>query len=227
MQTAEHEKHNIVLAVCVLNFMGLSFLVTVSRNIRFITASLLTDRKKNTLVQALIQVANVYKGKGHKLSEMNFTEHNKPVHTILGGNEFEAVQVDMESMGIAVNITAKEEHVPEIERQQRVIKERARAVIQTLPYQNIPRKMRISLIHNVVYWLNNVPKMGQDYSPRDLIFGEQVLNYNTVCRIPFGAYAQVHDDQSITNTMESRMTGAICLGSTGNAQGTPKAHTGS
>ena len=172
------------------------------------------------MVQALIQVANVYKGKGHKLSEMNFTEHNQLVHTILGDNEFEAVQVDMESMGIAVNITAKEEHVPEIERQQRVIKERARAVIQTLPYQNIPRKMRISLIHNVVYWLNNVPKMGQDYSPRDLIFGEQVLNYNTVCRIPFGAYAQVHDDQSITNTMESRMTGAISLGSTGNAQGT-------
>jgi hypothetical protein len=220
VQTAEHEKHNIVLAVDVMSFTGLSFLVTVSRSIRFITASLLTDRKKKTLVQALIQVANVYKGKRHKLSEMNFMEHNQPVHIILGDNEFEAMRVDMESMGIAVNIMAKEEHVPEIERQQRVIKERASAVIQTLSYQNIPRKMRISLIHNVVYWLNNVPKMGQDYSPRDLIFGEQVLNYNTVCRIPFGAYAQVHDDQSITNTMESRTTGAVSLGSTENAQGT-------
>jgi hypothetical protein len=59
------------------------------------------------LVQALIQVANVYKGKGHKLSEMNFMEHNQPVHTILGDNEFEAVRFDMESMDIAVNITAK------------------------------------------------------------------------------------------------------------------------
>jgi hypothetical protein len=53
-----------------------------------------------------------------------------------------------------------------------------------------------------------------------LICGEQLLNYRTVCRIPFGAYAQVHDDQSITNTMSSRTTGAISLGSVNNVQGT-------
>jgi hypothetical protein len=38
-----------------------------------------------------------------------------------------------------------------------------------------------------------------------------VLNFKTVCRIPFGAYAQVHDDQNVTNTMASRTTGAISL----------------
>ena len=63
-------------------------------------------------------------------------------------------------------------------------------------------------------------KAGQDYLPKDLICGEQLLNYKTICRIPFGAYAQVHDDQSVTNTMASRTTGAISSGSTGNAQGT-------
>jgi hypothetical protein len=101
-----------------------------------------------------------------------------------------------------------------------VIKERARAVIQTLPYQRMPKKMRIALLQNVIFWVNNIPKMGQDHSPRDLVCGEQVLNYKTVCRIPFGAYAQVHDDQNVTNTMASRTTGAISLGSTGNIQGT-------
>jgi hypothetical protein len=80
--------------------------------------------------------------------------------------------------------------------------------------------MRIALIHNVVFRLNNIPKAGQDYSPKDLVFGEQLLNYKTICRIPFGAYAQVHDDPSITNAMESRTTGAISLGMTGNIQGT-------
>jgi hypothetical protein len=84
----------------------------------------------------------------------------------------------------------------------------------------MPKKMRIALVHNVVFWLNNIPKVGQDHSPRDLICGEQLLNYRTVCRIPFGAYAQVHDDQSITNTMSSRTTGAISLGSVNNVQGT-------
>jgi len=153
----------------------------------------------------------VYKGKGHSVWMMNFTEQNQPVHTILGDNEFEAIEDDMTEMGIEVNITAKEEHVPEIERQHQVIKERARAVIQTLPYRRMPEKMRIALLQNVIFWLNNIPKMGQNHLPRDLVCGEQVLNYKTVCRIPFGAYAQVHDDQNVTNTMASRTTGAISL----------------
>jgi hypothetical protein len=89
---------------------------------------------------------------------MNFTEQNQPVHTILGDNEFEAIEDDMTEMGIEVNIMAKEEHVPEIERQHQVIKERARAVIQTLPYRRMPKKMRIALLQNVIIWLNNIPR---------------------------------------------------------------------
>ncbi len=58
-------------------------------------------------------------------------------------------------------------------------------------------------------------KEGQDFSDfsaRDLIFGERKIDYNIMCKIPFGTYVQVHDDLSITNTMESRTTGAINLG---------------
>ena len=72
---------------------------------------------------------------------MNFLEQNQPVHTILGDNEFEAIRGDMATLGVAVNRTAREEHVPEIERQQWVIKERARAAIQTLPYRSLQKKM--------------------------------------------------------------------------------------
>jgi hypothetical protein len=128
----------------------------------------------------------------------------------------------MEEEGIRVNLTAKNEHVPEVERQNRVIKERARAIFQTLPYQHVPRKIRISLIQYVTFWLNNIPKAGQQYSPRDLVFGEQKIDYNLICQLPFGAYVQVHDDLDITNTMQSRTTGAINLGVTGSIQGTHK-----
>jgi hypothetical protein len=76
----------------------------------------------------------------------------------------------------------------------------------------MPRKMRIGLIYYVVFWLNNVAKEGQDFSPCDHIFGKHKIDYNIMCKIPFGTYVQVHDDLSITNTMESRTTGAINLG---------------
>lgn len=79
--------------------------------------------------------------------------------------------------------------------------------------------MIIGLVQYVAYWLNNIPKIGQDYSPRDLVVGEQQLDYKSVCRIPFGAYAQVHDDAAVTNTMETRTTGALNMGPTGNTQG--------
>jgi hypothetical protein len=74
----------------------------------------------------------------------------------------------------------------------------------------------------VVFWLNTIPKVGQEHSPKNLVFGDQLLHYKVVCRIPFGAYAQVHDDRSITNSMESRTTGAISLGTTGNEQPVPR-----
>jgi hypothetical protein len=34
----------------------------------------------------------------------------------------------------------------------------------------------------------------------------------TICKLPFGAYAQVHNDEQITNTMQSGTTGRIHLG---------------
>ncbi len=121
------------------------------------------------------QVIGIYRGKGHQVTDVKFTEtEERPIHTILADNEFAAIQAEMEEDGINVNITAKEEHVPEVERQNRVIKERARAIIQTMPYAGIPRKIRIALIQYVVYWLNNIPKSGQEHSPRDLISGEKI-----------------------------------------------------
>jgi hypothetical protein len=219
--TSEQVKSmKVVLSIDLMSFTGITFLVTVSRDVRFITALFLQDRWKATILKAIKTVVNLYKGKGHTVEEVEYNEYNNPVHTILADNEFKALQKDVESSGTKMNVTAKNEHVPEVERQHRVIKERARAIVQTLPYKRLPRKIRIGLIYYGVYWLNSVPKIGQDFSPKDLIFGEQRLDYNNVCKLPFGSYVQVHDDLDVTNNTESRTTGAINLGPTGNLQGT-------
>jgi len=194
----------------------------MSRDFRFITATALGNRKRKTIWSALKQVKSLHQSKGHKIEEMEFSEHENALHTILMDNEFETLIEEIEEFGIKINITAKEEHVPEVERQNHVIKERARGIVQTLPYDSMPRKMKIVLIHYVVYWLNMVLKDGQDFSPRELICGEQKLDYKTICRLPFGAYAQVHEDLEVTNSMLSRTTGALNLRPTGNVQGTHK-----
>jgi hypothetical protein len=187
-------------------FTGLSFLITVSRNIRFLTATLLTDRKKGTLLKAVQQVFRIYQGGGHEISNVEFSGQDVPVHTILADNEFQALKDDVEELGINVHVVTKDEHVPEVERQNRVIKERAKAIVQTLPYKKIPRKMRIVLIHYVIFWLNNMPRENKTQSPRDMIMRLQVLDFKSVCKLPFGAYVQVHEDAQVTNNMEPRTT---------------------
>jgi hypothetical protein len=162
---------NIILSVNLMSFTGFIFLTTVSRNIRFVTATLIQDRKKNTIMSALNQVIKIYHGKGHVVQDMEFEEIERPIHTLLADNEFQALKDDLEEMGMNVHVVTKNEHVPEIERQNWVIKERARGIM-----------------------------------------GAQVLDSNLICKVPFCAYAQVHDDNDITNTMKQRTTGGINLG---------------
>ncbi len=106
-----------------------------------------------------------------------------------------------------------------MERHNHVIKERARAIIQMLPYTTMPKWMRGALINYVVYWLNCMQKEGQYSSPREMIMGGPKLEYKKMCRLLFGAYVQVHNNNLVINTMESRTTGAVNLGPTVNTQG--------
>jgi hypothetical protein len=48
------------------------------------------------------------------------------------------------------------------------------------------------------------------------------LNAKLHCKLPFGAYCEVHTDPVITNTTEPRTRWGICLIPTGNLQGSYK-----
>ncbi len=210
---ARPRQRDIILSVDIMYFTGIPFLITVSRNVLFITATVLSDRKKHTIRTALQQVFRIYQGRGHRLDEIEFFGEDRDTNShATCRNEFQMLKDDLEEYGINIHVVSKEEHVPEVERQNRVIKERARGVVQTLPYKSMPRKMRVALIQYIVFWLNNIPKEGQDSSPREIIMGEQALDFSNLCRLPFGAYTQVHEDPQITNTMEPRTTGGINLG---------------
>jgi len=56
-----------------------------------------------------------------------------------------------------MNICATYEHVPEIERYIRTIKERVRSIATTLPFErNLPRII-VEMVYNCVVWLNSFP----------------------------------------------------------------------
>ena len=139
--------------------------------------------------------------------------------TILMDNEFEKVQDCVPS--IDMNTPAAAEHIAEIERSICVIKKHAHGIFCTLPYLALPHLMLIQLIYFVVMWLNNFPSatsIFMQFLPRELILHHR-LDYNKHCWAPFGAYCKTHEENRPTNTMLTYSTSSICLGPTGNCQG--------
>ena len=58
--------------------------------------------------------------------------------------------------------------------------------------------------------------MSDTMSPRAIVTGT-TMDYGCHCQLEFGEYVQTHEEHD--NLMNTRMTGAIALRPTGNAQG--------
>ena len=136
-------------------------------------------------------------------------------------SKFEPLHDGLSKIGIDLNVSAANEHVPQIEQQIRVVKECIQATKHSLPFTMMPLLMIVKMVYNAVKWLNAFPARGgvsEFMSPRMIMTGTQ-LNYATDCQLAFGAYIQAHQEPSPTNSQEARMVGAVCLGPSGNIQG--------
>ena len=133
--------------------------------------------------------------------------------------QFEPLRGKLAELGIILNTTSNDEHVPEIERQIHTVKERTRAIYCTLPFKKMPRRLIIEMVYAASYWLNMFPRKGgvsKTLSPRTLLTG-QTWSYTTHCKLEFGDYVQTHEEHD--NSMATQTIGAIALRPTGNTQG--------
>ena len=60
--------------------------------------------------------------------------------------------------------------------------------------------------------------ISRTYIPRIIMTGEK-LDFKKQFRFPFDTYGQAHDNRNITNQIIDQTHGVICLGPTGNIQG--------
>jgi hypothetical protein len=196
---------NVVLSIDIMFINKVPFFITKSRNLHFATVESLTNRQITNVLAALKRVVQLYKRRGFH------------IQTIQADPEFEPLIKKLPN--IEFNLCAQDEHVPDIERYIRTVKDRVRSCYNILPYPCIPRLMLVRLVCNAVFWLNTFPHqdgVSSNLSPRYILTGKH-LDYHKHVRIEFGAYVQTHEDH--TNGMEARTTGSICLGPSGNDQG--------
>ena len=141
------------------------------------------------------------------------------VEVALMDGEFAHLRGELASLGVTLNDTSRDEHVGDIERFIRMIKERMQAIYNTLPFQKVPARLTIEMAKASVFWLNSLPQKNGLYnelSPRTIVTGQK-LDFKRHCRFQFGEYVQTHEEHD--NSMSPRTVGALALRPTGNAQG--------
>jgi hypothetical protein len=97
-------------------------------------------------------------------------------------------------------------------------------IVGMLPFEFIPRRLKMELIYFVVLWLNAFPaKSGVSgtYSPRELLVRWK-LDYKKHCRVLPGTYCKAHNKPVPSNTMTPRTHKCIACEPTGNLQGSVK-----
>ncbi len=122
---------------------GTVFLITMCRRIKFVTAEHVLVRTATSLSKHLNQIIQVYQRAGFL------------VKTVLMDREFKKIK-DLMSQ-LECNTTMAKEYVSEAERTIWTIKERTRGLICTLPFDNIPRQMKIEFIYFIILCLNTFP----------------------------------------------------------------------
>ena len=76
------------------------------------------------------------------------------IENILTDFEFDPLRPKLLSLHATLNPASAGEHVPEVERAIRIVKERARAFIFMLPFKYVPTLLKRHLIQLVVQLLN-------------------------------------------------------------------------
>jgi hypothetical protein len=144
----------VMLVADVMCVNGLLFLVTSSRGLSLVTIEYIPSRTTKCLVHTLQRVLRIY-------GTARFV-----VQVAMMDMELEKLRDNLPN--VTLNTTAARENVREIEQKIRVIKESGRGLINTLPYETMPKLLIIELMHFCVMWMNSF--LGCPEYPRDGLF---------------------------------------------------------
>ena len=201
---------NITLCMDGMKVNGIPFLTTISRNIMYRTAEWVQNQTPQAYRSVLDNVFSKYNHAGFRIT------------TIHCDNEFQPLMAELKDVyTVTINFSNPQKHVPEAERNNRVIKEQFRASFHRLPYNKLPKTMIKILVMECAKKLNFIPPKGgisPYYSPR-MILHQQNLDYAKHCSVAFGSYVQAHTEPEPKNTQHPRTIDCIYLRYVDNAQG--------
>ena len=199
------QKH-VELFVDIFYVNGITFLSTLSRHIKYRTATHILDRTVKQYTAALSKLFALYE-------KANFV-----VTKITADREFKPILETFPKLDL--NLASALEHVPAAEKNNRDIQDLVRSTFHSTPFKALPNTMTIWLVEETAKKMNYFPVKGgvsQYFSPRHLLH-QKKLDYAKHCKIPQFAFVQAHDEPDPSNTQVQRTLDALYISPTENAQ---------
>jgi hypothetical protein len=146
---------------------GILFLLTILRKLKFGIIEALPNRLEATLIAGLVSTVRVYKQRGFSVSlGLTDGEFNMP-----------GIRESLAGEGVALDSTGRDEHVGDIERYVRTVKERMRATYNTLPFTHMPPHLVIEMAKQAIFCLHSFPRVdgvSDHMSPREIMTGQRL-----------------------------------------------------
>ena len=152
----------VFLAVDYMIIQCIPFMHSISNNIKFRTVESINGKKpyKKDILGAIGRVLNLYKTRAFQVKQIN------------GDNDF--MCISNEALHVQMNIVAADEHVGEVERSIRTIKDGTRYHVYRFSYKKYPRQMVNGCVEMVLKCLNQLPNKNSvrtNISPSSIVLG--------------------------------------------------------
>ena len=101
------------------------------------------------------------------------------------------------------NLANPQEHVPEADHNNHVLKEHICATYHGIPHKMIPQTVICYMVNETAAKLNYFPTKGgcsNYFSPREIL-PHVKLNYKKPCSMPLLSYVLAHSEPTLTNTV--------------------------
>ena len=202
--TIMQQYRDVTLSTDIMKVMGIPFLMSISKHIKFGSGGRLLDMKNETILKHFKAIIGAYSIRGFR------------VKIVIADGQFESLRGDIADLGADLIIVARDEHVHDIERFIRTIKERVRADWIMMPFETGPPSLVAELVSRAIFWRNMFPLktgLSRTQSPGEIVLNRK-LDFNTHCRVEPFQYVQTHEETDNTITTH-RTVGAIATRPTG------------
>ena len=186
---------NVCFYIDIIYVNGMPFLTTISKNIKYCTAMWVANHTAPSIASLVESVLQLYQQAGFQVTEVCADHEFKPVLNVLEDSGW----------SFRTNLANAQEHVPEAECNNHVLKEHIHATYHWICYKMLPRTIIWYMVMETTVKLNYFLTKGgcsKYFSLREILHHVK-LDYKMHCSVHLLSYVLTHNEPALINTVHA------------------------